>query len=121
MPASVRRVFKTKWFHKAARKAGIVGAELCRAVRELARGQGVDLGGNVWKKRLDGNRRRAIVLGRIEQAWVFVFLSAKCDRDDIDERELRVFRQLAVDFGHRTDGDLATLIALDEFVEICNG
>ncbi|MDR8804180.1 hypothetical protein FEP89_04934 [Burkholderia multivorans] len=61
------------------------------------------------------------MLGRIEQAWVFVFLFAKCDRDDIDERELRVFRQLAVDFGHRTDGDLATLIALDELVEICNG
>ncbi|MBU9341893.1 type II toxin-antitoxin system RelE/ParE family toxin [Burkholderia multivorans] len=112
MPASVRRVFKTKWFYKAARKAGIVDAELCRAVRELTRGQGVDL---------DGNRRRAIVLGRIEQAWVFVFLFAKCDRDDIDERELRAFRQLAVDFGHRTDGDLATLIALDELVEICNG
>ncbi|WP_241303275.1 type II toxin-antitoxin system RelE/ParE family toxin [Burkholderia stabilis] len=121
MPASVRRVFKTKWFHKAARKAGIADTELCRAARELARGQGTGLGGNVWKKRLDGNRQRGIVLSKVGQAWVFVFLFAKRDRDDIDERELRAFRKLAADVGRRTDADIATLIALKELVEICNG
>lgn len=119
MSASVRRVFKTKWFHKAAGKAGIADGELCRAVRELARGQGVDLGGNVWKKRLDGNRQRAIVLGRIGDTWVFVF--AKCDRDNIDARELRAFRKLAADVGRHTDSDIATLVTLKEWVEICNG
>ncbi|MEN2471391.1 MULTISPECIES: type II toxin-antitoxin system RelE/ParE family toxin [Burkholderia] len=36
MPASVRRVFKTKWFHKAARKAGIADAELCRTDADIA-------------------------------------------------------------------------------------
>ncbi|KAG8151090.1 type II toxin-antitoxin system RelE/ParE family toxin [Burkholderia catarinensis] len=121
MPASVRRVFKTKWFHKAAGKAGIADTELCRAARELTRGQAIELGGNVWKKRLDGNRQRAIVLSKVGQAWVFVFLFAKRDRDDIDERELRAFRKLAADVGQRTDTDIAALIALKELVEICNG
>lgn len=119
MSASVRRVFKTKWFHKAAGKAGIANGELCRAVRELARGQGVDLGGNVWKKRLDGNRQRGIVLGKIGHTWVFMF--AKCDRDNIDARELRAFRKLAADVGRHTDTDIATLVTLKEWVEICNG
>ncbi|OED10972.1 hypothetical protein A9Z05_26900 [Burkholderia sp. A2] len=59
MPASVRRVFKTKRLHKAAGKAGIADGELCRAVRELARGQGVDLGGNVWKKSTHANGARS--------------------------------------------------------------
>ncbi|CAB3961924.1 toxin RelE [Burkholderia cenocepacia] len=121
MPASVRRVFKTKWFHKAARKSGIADAELCRAAQELARGQGTELGGNVWKKRLDGNRQRGIVLSKVGRAWVFVFLFAKRDRDDIDERELRAFRKLAADIGRRSDTEVATLIGLKELVEICNG
>ncbi|WP_175877661.1 type II toxin-antitoxin system RelE/ParE family toxin [Burkholderia sp. BCC0097] len=121
MSASVRRVFKTKWFHKAAGKAGIADGELCRAVRELARGQGVDLGGNVWKKRLDGNRQRGIVLGKVGHTWVFVFLFAKCDRDDIDAHELRAFRKLAADVGRHTDSGIATLVALKELVEISDG
>lgn len=61
------------------------------------------------------------MLSKVGQAWVFVFLFAKRDRDDIDERELRAFRKLAADVGRRTDADIATLIALKELVEICNG
>jgi len=117
MSASVRRVFKTKWFHKAAGKAGIADRELCRAVR----GQGIDLGGNVWKKRLDDNRQRGIVLGKVGHTWVFVFRFAKRDRDNIDARELRAFRKITADVGRHTDVDIATLIALNEWVEICNG
>ena len=51
------------------------------------------------EKRLDGNRQRGIVLSKVGRAWVFVFLFAKRDRDDIDERELRAFRKLAADIG----------------------
>ena len=119
MSASVRRVFKTKWFHTAAGKAGIADDELCRAVRDLARGQGVDLGGNVWKKRLGGNRQRGSVLGKVGHTWVFLF--AKCDRENIDARELRAFRKLAADVGRHTDSDIATLVTLKEWVEMCNG
>ncbi len=90
-------------------------------MRALARGQGVDLGGNVWKKRLDGNRERRIVLGKVGHTWVFVFLFAKCDRENIDAHELRAFRKLAADVGRCTDVDIATLAALNEWVEICNG
>ncbi|KUZ70159.1 addiction module toxin RelE [Burkholderia ubonensis] len=121
MPASVRRVFKTKWFHKAAKAASITDADLCDAARQLTRGQGVDPGGNVWKKRLDKNRQCGIVLNKVGRSWIFVFLFAKRDRDNIDERELRGFRRLAADFDGRTDAEIAKLLELNELVEICSG
>ena len=35
-------------------------------------GQGDSLGGGVWKKRLDKNRKRAIVLTKVDRFWVYV-------------------------------------------------
>ena len=58
------RVFKTRWFSKAARKALIKDDELCAAIAEVIRGQADDLGGGVFKKRLDRNRHRSIILAR---------------------------------------------------------
>ena len=47
------RVFKTPYFAKQAKDAGISDRELCDATTELRKGQGDPLGGGVWKKRLD--------------------------------------------------------------------
>ena len=47
------RVFKTKGFAAAAKKADIPDTELCEAMQEVAKGQGVDLGAN----RENGNFR----------------------------------------------------------------
>lgn len=61
------------------------------------------------------------MLGKVGHTWVFVFLFAKCDRDDIDACELRAFRKLAADVGRHTDSGIATLVALKELVEISDG
>lgn len=58
---------------------------------------------------------------KVGQVRVFVFLFAKPDRDDIDERERRAFRKLAANVGRRAGADIATLVTLKERVEICNG
>jgi hypothetical protein len=58
------RVFKTRWFTKAARKALVKDDELCEAIADVRKGQADDLGGGVFKKRLDKNRRRGIILMR---------------------------------------------------------
>jgi hypothetical protein len=71
------RAFKTRWFAKAARKAGIDDAELCRAVGEAMKGQCDDLGGGVFKKRLNKNMHRSIILAKGKKAWVFAYLFAK--------------------------------------------
>lgn len=91
-----QRIFQTRWFAKAARKAGVTSHDLCAAGRALAIGQGDDLGGGVWKKRLLGNRLRSIVLVQGPQGWTFVYLFAKADQENISAQELRWFKRLAV-------------------------
>jgi len=78
------RVFKSAWFAKAASKARISDIELCQAVGALLAGQGIDLGGGVFKKRLNQNRHRSIILAKGGQFWICQFLFAKKDRSNID-------------------------------------
>ena len=58
------RTFKTAWFSKAAKKASIADTELCEAIRQVMQGQADDLGGGVFKKRLNNNLRRSIILAK---------------------------------------------------------
>jgi len=57
-PAGLDRVFKTAWFAKEARKAKITDDALCRAIKQIMQGQADDLGGGVYKKRLNDNMHR---------------------------------------------------------------
>src|SRR5687768_5094497 len=105
------RSFKTAWFTKAARKARISDAELCAAIQTLAKGQGEDLGGGVFKKRLIHNRHRALILRSAYRGWFCAYLFAKQELDNIDEDELREFRRLAKVYGRLTDQQLAQMLA----------
>jgi hypothetical protein len=71
------RAFKTAWFAKAARKNRISDHELCEAMREVMSGQADDLGGGVFKKRLNKNMHRSIVLAKGGRHWIFAYLFAK--------------------------------------------
>ncbi len=64
MRAKAGRAFKTAWFAKAAKKARIRDSELCMALRETQAGQADDLGGGVFKKRLNDNMHRALILAK---------------------------------------------------------
>lgn len=83
-------------------------------------GLGDDLGGNVWKKRLDRNTKRGIVVNKVGEFWLFVYLFAKSDRANIDDRELRDFKTLARDFSNVKHPDIERMLALDELMEICD-
>ena len=74
------KVFKTAWFAKTGRKARISDAALRKAVAQVAVGQADDLGGGVFKKRLNDNRHRSIILARSGRFWVYEYLFAKQDR-----------------------------------------
>jgi len=56
------RVFQTAWFAKAAGKGRIAEKELCSAIRQAMLGQADDLGGGVFKKRLNKNLDRFSIL-----------------------------------------------------------
>ena len=115
------RTFKTAWFAKAARKARITDDELCEAIQEVMKGQADDLGGGVFKKRLNKNMHRSIILAKIGRYWLYQYLFAKKDRANIDDDELKEFRLLAKKLQSTTDADIARLLADDKLTEICNG
>ncbi|MFT3816555.1 MAG: type II toxin-antitoxin system RelE/ParE family toxin [Rubrivivax sp.] len=114
------RVFKTGRFSKDARKAGLYDAELCAAMRQVMAGQADDLGGGVFKKRLNDNLHRSIILAKGGRHWVYEYLFAKKDRANIDDDELAGFRLLAKAYADLTEPQVKQLIAARQFVEICH-
>lgn len=115
------RTFKTAWFAKAAKKARISDKALCKAIEQVALGQADDLGGGVFKKRLNGNMHRSIILAKAEEFWVFAYLFAKKDRANIDDDELLAFRKLAELYRRKTQEDLEAEIGTGILLEIDNG
>jgi hypothetical protein len=120
VPPKIPRVFKTAWFAKVAKKALIKDTELCAAFAEMQKGQCEDLGGGVYKKRLDKNRHRSIVLAKGGLHWIYQYLFAKKDRDNIDEKELEGFRKLAKNYEALTPAQLSKLLEAKDLTEICN-
>jgi hypothetical protein len=116
---SSSRVFKTAWFSKAARKGRIKDEELCTAIAEVMKGQAVDLGGGVFKKRLNNNEHRSIILAKGQRYWVYEYLFAKKDRDNIEDDELRAFRALAKGYADLMPKQLEVLLIDGDLIEIC--
>jgi len=116
--STLSRIFKTAWFAKAARKAGIEDAVLREAVQQAMRGQAVDLGGGVFKKRLNRNEHRAIILARRGDCWVFQYMFAKKDRANISKAELLGFRELATMYSNMPTERIEQLINDGDWVEL---
>ncbi len=121
MLATGERVFKTVWFARTARKAGIDDDDLCKAIQHARAGQADDLGGGVFKKRLSRNLYRSIILAKGGRHWILVYLFAKKDRAIIDDAELKSFRDLAKAYEKLTAPQLTQLIEGKTLTEICHG
>lgn len=113
------RTFKTAWFSKVARKALIADRELCDAMEQVRKGQADDLGGGVFKKRLDKNRHRSIIVAKGRRYWVYAYLFAKKDRDNITSAELAGFRELADLYDSKNDAEIALDLKTKALTEIC--
>ena len=115
------RAFKTATFSKAARKALITDAELRTALGQVIKGLADDLGGGVFKKRLNDNMHRSIILAKGRRYWVYEYLFAKKDRENIDDDELAGFRKLAKIYAGLTDKQLDQLLTDKDLTEISDG
>ena len=115
------RVFKAARFAKASRKAGISDEQLCVAIAQVMQGQADDLGGGVFKKRLNDNRHRSIILAKGGRYWIYEYLFAKQDRDNIDADEIKAFRALAKNYAELSEAQVTELVTQRFFVEICHG
>jgi hypothetical protein len=87
----------------------------------LLAGRADDLGGGVWKVRLDANRRRAIILARSASFWLFAYLFDKQDRADIGPGELATLRKIARSYVSVSGGQADELIQHEGWEEICHG
>jgi len=115
------RAFKTAWFSKTARKARIKDDELCEAFREVMKGQADDLGGGVFKKRLNKNMHRSIIVAKGGRYWIYEYLFAKKDRANIEDDELEDFRTLAKSYAALSEKQIARLLDDKDLTEICHG
>ena len=114
----ISRAFKTVWFAKAAKKARIDDDELWKAIEQARMGQADDLGGGVFKKRLAGNRYRSILLAKGGAFWVYSYLFAKKDRDNIDDGEVKAFRDLAKIYAGMSESQAEAQIDDGHWIEI---
>lgn len=114
------RAFITAWLTKTARKARISDVELCQAIQQAMLGQADDLGGGVFKKRLNGNMHRSIILAKGGRYWVYEYLFAKKDRDNIEDGELVNFRALAKAYAGLSEAQIEQLIQSQDLTEICH-
>ena len=115
------RVFKTAWFTRAAKKAHIGDDELYRALQQVMLGQADDLGGGVFKKRLNDNMHRAIIVAKGGRCWVYAFRFAKRDRANISPDELMAFRKLAAAYAQMSASEMNTGLRNGDLLEICDG
>lgn len=83
-------------------------------------GQVDDLGGGVFKNRLNNNQHRSIILAKGGKHWVYAYLFAKQDRANIEDDELLAFRLLAKSYAGITEPQLRQLLVNGDFVEICH-
>ena len=114
------RSFKTAKFAKDASKAKITDLELCAAIAQILLGQVDDLGSGVFKKRLHSNQHRSIVLAKGGRYWIYEYVYAKKDRDNIEHDELAAFRLLAKSYAGLTEHQLGQLLINKDLLEICH-
>ena len=124
----MRRVFKTRHFHRWMRKSGLTDAALCGAVEEMVAGLiDADLGGGVVKKRVGLSGRgkrggaRTLVATNSGTRWFFVFGFEKNERSNISDGELEALQSLAADLLARTAVQLELAVADGTLQEICHG
>lgn len=113
-----QRAFKTAWFAKAAQRARISDAVLCKAIVQVMAGQADDLGGGVYKKRLSNNQYRSIILARGGDFWVYQYLFAKQDRANIDESELNILRAASKQYANLSDVQINQQVANGKLLEL---
>ncbi|MDR3285048.1 MAG: type II toxin-antitoxin system RelE/ParE family toxin [Treponema sp.] len=119
------RIFKNRWFTRFARKEGIGNDELKEIVRQAESGQyDVNLGGNVYKYRVarpgkgDSGGYRVIVFFKSGERMFFVYGFAKSDMANINEKEKRLYKEMAKDLLALTDKQINARVDDGRFEEI---
>lgn len=118
------RLFKTKVFNKWAAGEGLTDVALIAALQGLEQGQGVALGGQVYKQRvaLPGRGKRGgartLLAFRQDDAAFFMYGFAKNQRANISAKELKALQLLAGELLGFSRVGLNKAVKTGELVEI---
>jgi len=119
------RVFKNTWFNRFADREGIANEELRNMVEQLEADQAdANLGAGVYKIRAarpgegKSGGYRVIVFFRSGERTFYHYAYPKSARDNINSKELRVFKALAKKYFAMTEAQLAEAVRAGEFAEI---
>ena len=118
------RIFKTKWFTKFAEKETLNDSELKEIAQHVENGQAVNLGGDVFKIRLarpgkgKSGGYRVILFFRQGNKTFFEYAYPKSKRDNIDDDELKNFKQDAKLRFSLTSEQLETQVRSGKLTEI---
>ncbi len=124
----MQQLYKTRTFARWAIKAGLSDEALRVAVSEMSHGLiDADLGGHLVKKRvaLPGRGKsggaRVLVATKLVDRWFFLFGFGKSERDNIDQDELKLLRDIAIEFLNATTQQLEQALVAGEILEIHHG
>lgn len=121
-------LLKTRTFARWAKREDLADGELAGAVAEMKAGL-IDarLGGGVLKKRIARRGQgksggyRVILASNLGDRWVFMFGFAKSERDNIDDEEVKLMKNLAAVFLAMDEQMVKRAIAAGDLVEIQHG
>ncbi len=118
------RAFKSKEFHKWAKKEGLSDGLLLEALEEIERGLvDADLGGGILKKRVSlghgkrGGARTVLAYKKNDRAF-FVYGFAKNVRSNIKENELKGLKAYARELLKLSDRDLNKAVNSKALIEL---
>ncbi len=63
---------------------------------------------------------RSIILTKAGKHWIYAYLYAKKDRENITQDELSGFKKLAKDYASAGEDKIAALLRDKEILEICH-
>ena len=119
------RIFQNKPFKRFADKEGIRSDDLQKAINNAEQGLiDADLGGGVIKQRIACNGRgksggfRTIILFKKAERAFFVHGYAKNEKSNIEDYELKAFKNSANVLINCSDAELDNLINSNKMIEI---
>lgn len=119
------RIFKHRNFNEWSKSEKITDDILIEAVKEMERGlYEANLGSSLYKKRValpgkgkSGSYRTLIAFKKGTKAF-FIYGFAKNVRTNIDDREEKIYRQLAKDFLNMDDATIKNMIVKGKLFEV---
>lgn len=119
------RIFKTKDFHKWAKKINLLDQNLKQAIIEINQGQfDANLGGDIYKKRISHKNRskrdglRTIIALKLNEKAFFIYGYAKNRKSNITDEEKDTLKDLAKICLNYDEDQIIQAININQLVEI---